>query len=307
MAFTLDPQVAAALAAQAEHAATSGVEVPARGDAHGLRALAEGTIATMLSKADPAPDVTCTSHTAIAEDGTHIELRWYTKAGATPGSAIVYVHGGGMIMDSVEDYDPLVRQYVQWTGVPQLAVEYRLAPEVKGETPARDVLAAVRWVHQNAEQLAVDPYRLAIMGDSGGGGIGAGAVILARDNGIALAKQILLYPMLDDRTIDPDPDLVPHASWNYDANYTGWYALLGEEIGTDAVSPVAAPARLDCPGLPLALVTLATQTPTPRPHQPLPAPGQRSSSTTGDTGSPLHHRNHASGFTLRSQVGRRPR
>ncbi|OUM45085.1 alpha/beta hydrolase [Arthrobacter sedimenti] len=261
MAFTLDSQLAKVLAAQAEFAAASGIEftLPARGDALGLRALAEGTIAPMLSKADPAPDVTFTSDRALAEDGTPIELRWYTKSGAAPGPAIVYVHGGGMIMGSIGDYDPLVRQYVQWTGVPQLAVEYRLAPEVKGETPARDVLAAVRWLHQNAERLEVDPNRIAVMGDSGGGGIGAGAVILARDHGVPLAKQILLYPMLDDRTTDPDPDLVPYISWNYDSNFTGWYALLGDEIGTDEVSPVAAPARLgNFSGLPPAYIEVGT-------------------------------------------------
>ena len=89
------------------------------------------------------------------------------------------------------------------------------------------------------------------MGDSGGGGIAAGTAILARDRGIRLAKQILVYPMLDDRNVTPDPTIAPFASWTWDSNWTCWRAVLGDQIGAEGVSPVAAPARLaDFGGLP---------------------------------------------------------
>jgi acetyl esterase/lipase len=89
------------------------------------------------------------------------------------------------------------------------------------------------------------------MGDSGGGGLAAGTALLARDRGLAVAKQVLIYPMLDDRTTVPDPALVPFAGWSYDDNYTGWHALLGEQIGTESVPAPAAPARAtDLAGLP---------------------------------------------------------
>jgi acetyl esterase/lipase len=68
--------------------------------------------------------------------------------------------------------------------------------------------------------------------------------ILARDRGVALARQILVYPMLDDRSLTPDPLLEPFLTWTYDGNFTGWSAVLGDELGTDTVSPIAAPARL---------------------------------------------------------------
>jgi acetyl esterase/lipase len=259
MALSLDPVIAQALAARAEQAAQAGVTMPARGDALGLRALTGGGFAAAFGHLDPAPGVSWTGHQATAEDGTTIELRWYTKAGAPSGPAVVYIHGGGMICGTIADYDPVVAQYVQWTGVPFLSVEYRLAPEYPGEIPARDSLAGLRWLVEHAAELGADPARIALMGDSGGGGVGAGAAILARDAGIALARQILIYPMLDDRNTEPDPYIAPTATWSYDMNYTGWHALLGDAIGTDQVSPVAAPARLkDFTGLAPAYIEVGS-------------------------------------------------
>jgi acetyl esterase/lipase len=92
--------------------------------------------------------------------------------------------------------------------------------------------------------MNVDPARIAVMGDSGGGAPAAGAVILAREHDVPVARQILVYPMLDDRNQTPDQARVPFLAWSYDMNYTGWHALLSDQLGTDAVSPVAAPARL---------------------------------------------------------------
>jgi acetyl esterase/lipase len=83
------------------------------------------------------------------------------------------------------------------------------------------------------------------MGDSGGGGLAAATAILARDRELTLTKQILIYPMLDDRNTTPDPELVPYAGWSYDDNYTGWLALLGDSIGTERVQGIAAPARVN--------------------------------------------------------------
>jgi acetyl esterase/lipase len=259
MALSVDPDIAAVLAIRAKQAIEAGVVMPARGDALALRALTDPGLELTFAQADPAPDVSYAVYQTAGEDGAAIELRWYAKSGDQHGSAVVYIHGGGMICGSVGHYDPLVRQYVQWTGVPFLSVEYRLAPEYPGETPARDSLAGIRWLLEHAAELGVNPARIAIMGDSGGGGVGAGAAILARDTGIALASQILIYPMLDDRNTEPDPHLVPTATWNYDMNYTGWHALLGDAIGTGSVSPVAAPARLtDFAGLAPAYIEVGT-------------------------------------------------
>jgi acetyl esterase/lipase len=89
------------------------------------------------------------------------------------------------------------------------------------------------------------------MGDSGGGGVTASLAIYARDQGqLAIAKQILIYPMLDDRNTSADPFLAPFATWSYDNNATGWGALLGEGAGGANVSPYAAGARLEDKSVP---------------------------------------------------------
>lgn len=245
MTIPLDPGLAAALTARAEAARAAGVTAPPRGDALGLRAMIDGMLGEMMGRLPAAPDVAVATHTATAHDGAPIELRWYTRAGSNPGSAVVYIHGGGLICGTLDNYDPLVRHYTQLTGVPFLAAGYRLAPEQTGTTPARDALAAVRWLIDHAAELGVDAARIALMGDSGGGAVGAAAAILARNEGVPLARQIWVFPMLDDRNVEPDPLLARTATWTYGNNFTGWNALLGESRGTADVPPEAAPARLD--------------------------------------------------------------
>ena len=108
-----------------------------------------------------------------------------------------------------------------------------------------DVFAGLTWLLEHASELGVDAGRVAIMGDSAGGGIAASVALLARDRNVNLAKQILVYPMLDDRNTEPNPSLAPFLTWTYDNNFTGWSAVLGEDLGSENVSPVAAPARLE--------------------------------------------------------------
>lgn len=260
MTIRLDPELTLPLARDAEAVRRDGTAgPPARGDVAALRELTDASLRTEFAAIPASPDVTSTYHSAEAPDGAAIELSWYTCEGSRPGPAVVYLHGGGMIAGSVALYDPLVREYVQTSGVPFLAVEYRLAPQGRGEQPARDALTGIRWLLDHATDLGVDRMRVAVMGDSAGGGVAAGAATLARDAGISLARQILIYPMLDDRTGEPDPDVAAAATWSHDMNDTGWRALLGDAIGTDAVSPIAAPGRLaDARGLAPAYIEVGT-------------------------------------------------
>ena len=175
-------------------------------------------------------------------DGTPVELRWYTKHGSHPGSAVLYLHGGGMICGSLDIYDSVLRNSVSKSGVPMLTVEYRLAPEHPHPAPVEDCFAALQWLAEHTDELGVDRERLAVYGDSAGGGLAAGVALMARDRGIDLARQILIYPMIDDRT-PVDERLVPFLMWTYDDNETGWRALLGDAYRTEAVSPYAAPSR----------------------------------------------------------------
>jgi acetyl esterase/lipase len=160
-----------------------------------------------------------------------------------------------MIAGSVDLHDRMVAGYVADTGVPMLAVGYRLAPEHPHPTPVEDAYAGLTWLASHADELPVDPARIALIGDSAGGGLAAGVALLARDRGVPVAKQILIYPMLDDRNTEPDPYLAPVAFWSYDNNYTGWHALLGDAVGGAGVPEYAAPARAqDLTGLPATYV-----------------------------------------------------
>ncbi|MEV4049801.1 alpha/beta hydrolase [Amycolatopsis sp. NPDC049688] len=197
-----------------------------------------------MSALPTPPAVTARTYWTPSTDGTPLRLRWYTRDGSAPGSAVVHLHGGGMVAGSTDLYDPLVRTYVEWAGVPFLSVDYRLAHEATSGVPALDAFAGLRWLHERAPELGIDPARIAVMGDSAGGGIAAATAILARDTGVPITRQLLIYPMLDDRTLVPDPHLATQPTiFSYDFNFTAWRAVLKDELGTGSVLAIAAPAR----------------------------------------------------------------
>ena len=252
MPFTLDPEFEAAMAPMAE--AMAGATPPAVGDIAGRRALWEPIIGAAGS-AQPIPDdVSHTDHRITAADGAQLTVRWYVKDGAAPGPAALFFHGGGYILGHIGLFDGPVSRYVSASGVAMGSVEYRRAPEHPYPTPVEDAYAALRWLHDHAAELGVDPERIGVMGDSAGGGLAAALAILARDRGgPAIARQVIVMPMLDDRTRTPDPHVAPYALWSYDDNATAWPALLGDAAGGPEVPATAAPGRLeDATGLPPA-------------------------------------------------------
>ena len=229
------------------------------GDVNGRRELLAGLFSGLSAIAPGVTDVDTKDYTTTASDGHELKLRWFTKKSSPlPGSAIMYSHGGGMIALNIDNYDEPVKRYVTRTGAPFLMVEYRLAPEVSAPTPVTDAYAALKWLHEHAGELGVDPNRIGIMGDSAGGGITASlAHYIKLKGGPAAAKQILVYPMLDDRNTEPDEKIAPFATWTTDDNKTGWGALLGSRCGGDDVDPIEAAGRMtvkDARALPPAYI-----------------------------------------------------
>ncbi len=139
------------------------------------------------------------------------------------------------------------------TGLPVVSVDYRLAPEHPYPAPVEDCYAALRWL---SVQGWIDPTRIAIGGASAGGGLTAALAFLARDRGeVAPALQLLVYPMLDDRTsARTDIDETNLRMWTNKSNRFGWDSYLG-----DANRDIAAPGRrTDLAGLAPAWLGIGT-------------------------------------------------
>jgi acetyl esterase/lipase len=246
VSLQIDPEILAELAPLMAAAAER--EPPPVGDVASRRTSSR-LLFEQLTSGRPAPNgVEVQKFTLGTDDGGALTLSWYRPVGADRfRSAALYLHGGGMIFGMNELgglYEWSTRRYVADSGVPMLLVDYRTAPEFPHPVPVQDCFATLVWLAEHADELGVDPNRLAVMGDSAGGGLAAAVCLMARDRGgPGVALQVLIYPMLDDRTTSPDPQLSQLVTWTYDDNLTGWQALLGESVGSDGVSSYAAPAR----------------------------------------------------------------
>ena len=203
----------------------------------------------MMSEKFSLPDdVEHVVHSVAAPDGCTIPVYHFRKK-LPPREegepAIVHIHGGGYIALSAAGCATPHGASVSQTGVQILSIDYRLAPENPYPVPLDDCWAVLQWVHSNAEQLSINPARIAVMGESAGGGLAAALTLFARDRALSppLAKQILVYPMLDDRTNTNHAGAL--AFWDEKDNLTGWTAYLGPNVGSDAIFPYAAPARVD--------------------------------------------------------------
>ncbi|MFE7572726.1 alpha/beta hydrolase [Streptomyces sp. NPDC057539] len=183
-------------------------------------------------------------------------------AGAGPALPALYsIHGGGMILgDNRAGFDSLLG-WARELNLVVVSVEYRLAPEHPHPAPVEDSYAGLVWTAAHAGELGIDPGRIIVAGGSAGGGLAAAVALLARDRGgPALAGQMLMCPMLDDRNDTPSSlQMAGLGLWDRAANHTGWTALLGDRRGGPDVSPYAAPARAaDLSGLPPAFIDVGS-------------------------------------------------
>ena len=204
------------------------------------------------------PGVAVESRTIPTEAGHQLRVVTYERAGrARPSAALVWIHGGGMILGEPEQGHPLCGRWADELGILVVSVDYRLAPEHPFPDGLEDCYAALRWVHDQAEALGVDPDRVAVGGDSAGGGLAAALSQMARDRGgPGICFQLLEYPMLDDRTVvRSDHGGTGAFVWTPASNRFAWSAYLGRPPGSADAPLYAAPARTeDLAGLPPAWV-----------------------------------------------------
>jgi len=174
--------------------------------------------------------------------------------------AFLHIHGGGYVLGKADYSDQRNEQIALAANCLVLSVDYRLAPETRCPGAVEDCLLGLHWLAANSNRLGIDVKRIAIGGESAGGGLAAATALLARDRGAPRPiLQWLMYPMLDDRTgstADPHP-FAGEYIWNAKANRFGWEALLGCAPGREEVSPYAAAARAtDLSGLPPAYIAV---------------------------------------------------
>jgi acetyl esterase/lipase len=182
-------------------------------------------------------------------------------AGATPGAskpAVLHMHGGGYVLQAAIGSRRDIQDLVLKHDCVAITVDYRLAPETRFPGALNDNYAALRWLVQHSAELGVDVKRIAIKGESAGGGHAAALAIAARDRGeFPICFQILIYPMLDDRTgsIVHYPQFLGHYFWTPEQNRFGWTSLLGVPAGSRLVRQNSVPARVqDLAGLAPAFI-----------------------------------------------------
>jgi acetyl esterase/lipase len=180
---------------------------------------------------------------------------------AAPVAAVYYIHGGGMVLGDNRVGLPEMLDLAGQFRLAVVSVEYRLAPETPHPGPVEDCYTGLAWCASHAAELGIDPGRVIVAGASAGGGLAAAVALMARDRGgPALAGQLLICPMLDDRNDTPSSwQMAGLGIWDHATNEVGWTALLGSARGGPGVSPYAAPARAaDLSGLAPAFIDVGS-------------------------------------------------
>lgn len=134
-----------------------------------------------------------------------VKARIYTpKGGTAPYPVLVYYHGGGWVIATIDTYHASAQALAEKTGAVVVSVEYRKGPEHKFPTAHDDAFAAYQWVLKNAASIKGDPNKVAVAGESAGGGLACAVSMLARDKKVALPKyQLLVYPIAGSSTSTP--------------------------------------------------------------------------------------------------------
>jgi acetyl esterase/lipase len=192
------------------------------------------------------------------DDRTKVRLRIYKPKSVTaPTPVLIWMHGGGYVMGKPEQDDSSCSQYVRELGITVVSVDYRCAPKHPFPAGLDGCYSALKWTVSHSQELGVDSKHIAIGGASAGGGLAAALVQLAHDRKeINPIFQLLVYPMLDDRTVlRAEIDDSSNITWSQKNNRFGWESYLGMECGAEDVPAYSVPARrADLAGLPPAWI-----------------------------------------------------
>jgi acetyl esterase len=195
---------------------------------------------------------------AIPGPAGEIPLRIYTPQGSAPFPVLVFFHGGGFALCSVQSHDELCRALANAATCMVVSVDYRLAPEHKFPAALDDCYAATTWVADNAAAIGGDPGRIAVGGDSAGGNLATVVALMARDRGApSLVYQVLMYP-LTGYAFDAASYRDNASGYFLTTDDVRWCMDLYLRSDADADNAYASPLRAnDLGGLPPALVITA--------------------------------------------------
>jgi acetyl esterase/lipase len=215
-----------------------------------------------------------------------IPVRIFAPEGRAPMPILVYFHGGGWVIGTLETHDAVCRHLAKRAGAVVVSVDYRLAPEHKFPAGPEDCYAATCWAAEHAAEIGGDARRIVVGGDSAGGNLAAVVSLMARDRGKpAIALQLLIYPVTDHR----------YDTLSYRDNADGylltkqamvwfWNHYLAAE--RDGENPYASPLRAgDLKGLPPAMVVTAE-------FDPLRDEGEAYAARLREAGVPVKHRRY---------------
>lgn len=192
------------------------------------------------------------------KDGEEIRLRIYTPEGEGPFPALVYYHGGGWVIGSVEMFEAANRLVATEGNAVVVSVDYRLAPENPYPTPIEDCYAALEWVAANAAEINVDPAKISVGGDSAGGNLSTVIAKKALDNnGPSIQSQILIYPVTN-LEFDTDSYNEFAEGFGLDRDLMKWFGI--HYVGDEKLynEPDVSPLKYDSvQGLPPAIIIAA--------------------------------------------------
>ncbi|HEX7167715.1 MAG TPA: alpha/beta hydrolase [Acidimicrobiales bacterium] len=209
------------------------------------------------------PDLATVDDVVAPGPAGDIPLRVYRPAdgGAAGGTLpiVVYFHGGGFTIGSIDSHDPITRRIAADTGAIVVSVEYRLAPEHVFPAAVDDAFAALRWVADHATEVGGDPSRIAVAGDSAGGCLATVSALMARDaGGPDLCFQALVYPTADTRMGHASIEENADGPFLTKAAIEWFYRHYQPDVNDWRASPILAP---DLSGLPPALIVSAQYDP----------------------------------------------